>query len=409
MLHSYRSVLTTPGVLIPLLASFAGAALIGMLNLAVLLAVRLQTGSFPLAGVVVAALGVGNAIGIVIQGGLIDRHGQTPVLISASAACMAALFGLVVMLASRSHLEAILVGLAFVAGAAVPATPSSIRVLVADLITEPHIRVSGYALIAVTFTLAGVIAPMLVSACLFVVGPTAAVALCSLVAGLTGTIFAATRASRRWRPPATRTSRRVVPLRPNGIATAGMRSLVAANLLIGLTTGLINVGVPALMIAYGKPALAGVLFSCLAVGDLAGGAAYGIRNWRADLSRRLLVAQIAALIAVAAMAAIASSILMTAVTLSLIGVAGSVRGITMSALLDRVALPQAATESYASMISSSLLGGSLGSAIGGAAIGKYGDHAALDVAAISACLAAAWILLRLRSLRPPTAQQSTAR
>jgi MFS family permease len=71
----------TPGAILPLVTSFVGGGLpIGMLTLAVLLLIRLQNGSFLGAGLMAAALSVGNAVGVAVQGALIDRRGQTVVL-----------------------------------------------------------------------------------------------------------------------------------------------------------------------------------------------------------------------------------------------------------------------------------------------------------------------------------------
>lgn len=86
MLRSYAQVVRTPGVALPLVASFfAGGLPIGMLTLAVLLLVRLQGGSFLAAGVMAAALSGGNAFGVALQGAMIDRRGQTAVLLTASS------------------------------------------------------------------------------------------------------------------------------------------------------------------------------------------------------------------------------------------------------------------------------------------------------------------------------------
>ena len=125
MLRPYVQVVRTRGALLPMVASFVGGGLpIGMLTLAVLLLVRLRSGSFLGAGIMAAALSAGNAVGVAIQGTLIDRRGQTVVLVPASLACLSSLVGLVLVV-TRGGPPALSAALAVAGGAAIPATPSS--------------------------------------------------------------------------------------------------------------------------------------------------------------------------------------------------------------------------------------------------------------------------------------------
>ena len=190
MLRPYVVVLRQPGIAVPLLGSFLGSLLIGMLELSVLLLARLKTGSFVEGGLVTAVLGLGNAVGIVLQGSLIDRRGQTAVLVPASLLCMTALLSLLVVVTELSGSTVLACFLAFVAGLSVPATPSSVRSLLAATISDPGLRVSGYALVAVSFTAALVLSPLVVSGLLLVAGPGAAVVVSSVLAGVSGLVFA---------------------------------------------------------------------------------------------------------------------------------------------------------------------------------------------------------------------------
>src|ERR671938_117672 len=81
----------------PLVFSVAGSMPIGMYGLAILLLVRDANGSFAVAGRVVGAFGLANALGAVVQGRLMDRVGQSRVLRRAAAghvAMLVALLGL---------------------------------------------------------------------------------------------------------------------------------------------------------------------------------------------------------------------------------------------------------------------------------------------------------------------------
>ena len=353
MLRPYVVVLCQPGVAVPLLASFLGSLLIGMLELSVLLLVRLRTGSFVEGGLITAVFGLGNAVGIVVQGSLIDRRGQTVVLVPAALACMTALLSLVVVVSVLTGTAVLAGALAFVAGLSVPATPSSVRTLLAGTLSDPELRVSGYALIAVSFTAALVLSPLLVSGLLLVAGPAAAVLVSSVLAGTSGLVFARTRASRQWRPATV-----LPPWRPQGLATAGMRTLLSTNLAVGVLAGMVNVAVPAVALADGAPTLAGLLFAVAAAGDLLGGIGYGARPWRSSLARRLTAAQAWAAVSAGCLALAVHDLPALMAAMFLAGLGGSARGITMSALLDHVGHRDAGTESYASMVSAQLLGSS---------------------------------------------------
>jgi MFS family permease len=389
LLRPYVVVLRQPGVAAPLLASFLGSLLIGMLELSVLLLARLKTGSFVEGGLVTAVLGLGNAIGIVVQGSLIDRRGQTAVLVPAALLCMTALLSLLVVVTELSGSAVLACFLAFVAGLSVPATPSSVRSLLAATIGDPGLRVSAYALVAVSFTAALVLSPLVVSGLLLVAGPGAAVVVSSLLAGVSGLVFARTRASRRWRPAAV-----LPPWRPSGLATAGMRTLLSINLAVGLLAGLVNVAVPAVALAHGAPALAGALFAVAAVGDLVGGLVYGARPWRTSLARRLIAAQAWAAVSAGCLALTVHDLAALMAAMFLAGLGGSARGVTMSALLDYVGHADAGTESYASMVSAGLLGSSGGYSGGGALVGTLGPRLVFLTVATGSAAVALWALVR---------------
>src|SRR5215212_6244084 len=72
----YRALLALPGARRPVIASAVGTMPIGMFGLAILLLAEDTTVSFAVAGRVVGAFGLGNAVGAVAQGRLMDRLWQ---------------------------------------------------------------------------------------------------------------------------------------------------------------------------------------------------------------------------------------------------------------------------------------------------------------------------------------------
>ncbi|MGH3290777.1 MAG: hypothetical protein ACRDP7_03120 [Trebonia sp.] len=132
-----------------------------------------------------AALSAGNAVGLAVQGALIDRRGQTVVLVTASLACLSSLVALVLVTA-RGGPPVLSAGLAVAGGAAIPATPGSMRALWAALAADPQLRMTGYALSAVSFTAATVLGPVLVSGIMLLGGPQLAVLAAAGQAGACG-------------------------------------------------------------------------------------------------------------------------------------------------------------------------------------------------------------------------------
>jgi MFS family permease len=130
-----------------------------------------------------------------------------------------------------------------------------------------------------------------------------------------------------------------------------MRTLLGTNLAVGALAGLVNVAVPAVALADGAPAVAGLLFALAAVGDLVGGLAYGAWPWRSSLARRPTAAQAWAAVSAGGVALTVHDLGGLMAAMFLAGLGGSARGITMTALLDHVGHRDAGTESYASMVS----------------------------------------------------------
>jgi len=396
LFRPYVQAARTPGALLPLVASFIGGGLpIGMLTLAVLLLIRLQSGSFLGAGLMAAALSIGNAVGVAVQGVLIDRRGQTVVLIPASLICLSSLVGLVFAVGYGAP-PALTAGLAVAGGAAIPATPSSMRALWPALVPDSQLRPTAYALSAVSFTAATVLGPVLVSGLLVLGGPRVAVLAAAGLAGGGGLLFAATPASRHWVP----VRATPVPRRPRRWPGRGMRTLAVGNLAIGLAAGLSGVAVPATAISLGAAALAGVFGAASAAGDLCGGLAYGSRRWRLPLATRLVAAQSGSAVMGICLILASRSLpaMMLAVTVS--GAAGAVQGITTTTLLDDVADPGSLTGSYALLVGCGLTGSAIGYAVGGILVSAAGIANTFLAAAAAGAAAAAWYARRSRTLRP---------
>lgn len=392
MLGPYLRVLRTPGYPAPFLLGLSAALPIGMVGLALLLLAQQRSGSMGQAGLIPAAFGLGNAAGLFVQGRLIDRIGQTRVLVPASLLCSMALAAGVLPIWQDRF---VLPGFAFLAGVAFPATISSMRVLTADLIADPRLRMSGYALLAVSFGLAMVAGPLLTSAVIAVSNPATAVVVAALVTGAGGLGFALTPASRRWQPgPA------AVGGRPG--VSAGLSTLVVANVALGFSGGVVAVALPAAALAQGAAAIAGVGFAARSVGDLVGGLAYGVIRWRSTKVRQLVVSLAAAAGASWFAAPVTGSLPVLFCVLLVGGGAGAAISIACSALLDDVAPTSSLTASYTLIVGVGLTANAAGNAVAGLVADSAGAAWAFAIAAMAVTAAVVWIWLRRHTLTSVT-------
>lgn len=390
MFRPYVRLLRVPGAALPALASFVGALPIGMLTLSVLLFVRSSTGSFALAGAVSGALTAGNAIGLLVQGKLIDRYGQPRVLVPTGLACLGSLVLLVI--SAKAPLGWLML-LGFVAGACIPAVLSCMRVLWPELVAERDRRDTAYAMLSMQFQIALIVGPLVVSALLLIAQPALAVLVAGLMAGGAGILFAATPASRRWQPPVP------VPARAARGSSAGSRTLLVGSVLAGLSAGLIAVGIPAAAVASGTASFAGVLFAALSAGELVGGAAYGARAWRTPHVRRMLGAQLLGTGALLLAAAAAGWPFALLAALAVLGLVLTPAAISSSALLDDVARAGSLTQAYTSIVAASLVGAAAGNALGGWIVAHFAPWTPFALAAASTAVAALWTAVRRFTLQ----------
>jgi hypothetical protein len=270
VLGSYGRILRTPGYVIPFLLCVLVSLGLGSINLGLLLIAHARTGSLGRAGFVAGAFGFSNAVGLLVQGRLIDRFGQPRVLVPAASICAACLVAAVMRGVDQLYGPPCL---AATAGAAFPAIIGSMRVVTTSLIVDERGRNSAYALLAVAFGLATVAGPLLVSGAVLIATPALAVGIAAVVIGV-GTIgFALSPAVRAWRPSPAR------PIEHGRLFSSGVVTLVVAKMAMGFAAGIGAVALPAAVLAHGLPALAGVGFALRAAGDVVGGLGYGAIRW----------------------------------------------------------------------------------------------------------------------------------
>jgi MFS family permease len=121
---SYRAVLALPSALPTFGAALAGRLSYGLLPLSVLFTVQQATGSFAVAGAVVAMFGITSLL-LPYKSRLVDRFGQRRVLPALATASAAGLFGIAVLGTAGVTSAGLFVAAAILSGlAAAPLGPS---------------------------------------------------------------------------------------------------------------------------------------------------------------------------------------------------------------------------------------------------------------------------------------------
>jgi MFS family permease len=390
----YRRLFAIRETWTPVVGVVIGRLPIAGLSLATILLVRAETGSFAVAGLVVAAFAIASAASLPPQGRLIDRYGQTGVLAACAVLNPACLVALVV-LAEHGASPAALAAIGAASGASVPPLSPCMRTLWATLVEDVELRQSAFALDAVLLEVAFIVGPLAVAALVAAGSPALAVIVNGALAGTGTAIFVVSRASRSWRGAPTARGW-AGPLRSPGIV-----ALALVELSLGIAIGAMEISLTALATSFGVPAFAGVLISVQAAASMAGGLWYGSRPHRLPVSVRyprlclLLALGFAPLLLATSRAAALPLV-------ALSGFAFAPGAATLYSLIDDIAPPGTMTEASTWMLTAIVAGVAAGNAIGGPLVAGGHPHRGLVATVIAAGLGA---LIAYRSrplLRPLT-------
>jgi MFS family permease len=276
---AYRELFLVPGSRAFFIAGFVGRSSISMIGLSIVLLVSAVTGSYGVAGAVAAAYAIGSAAATPVAGRLTDRHGQHPVLFAMSAGAAVSTAALIVCAQARAAAWALCLA-AFVLGAVSPSLGGMVRARWSHLLDSATRVQVAFSLESVADEIIYVLGPAVVAAVATVFHPAAGLA----IAAVLTTIGCLALAMQRATEPA---PRRSPPGARNGIlAGPGMLVLVVIFVLLGFTFTAVEVIMVAFADDAGHRGAAGPLLSIYALGSMTAGLWYGVRRWRAPLSRR---------------------------------------------------------------------------------------------------------------------------
>lgn len=377
-------------------ASILARLPLAMLTIGMLVHVEHVTGSFAAAGLVSGTLAVAQGAGGPALGRLVDRRGQTAVLLAGALVSGAGLLA-TAALPAGAPLTA-LIALATVIGLATPPVGPCMRALLPGMVEDADAQRGAYALDSAAVELTWVSGPPLVLLAGTVLSTGAALVVAGAILAVSTLLFAATKASRAWRPEPKTGEDTTGALR-----SPGVRTLVLALGSAGLLFGATEVAVTAAADALGGTAAAGPLLGLWGVGSLIGGVVVARAGGGARTG-----AGLAALLAVLAathlaLAAAAGSMIALGAVIVLAGSMIAPTCATAYAMVDAAAPAGTTTEAFAWLATAIAIGTSAGAAAAGAVADASGPAPTFVLAGAAAALGAAVTILRAGSISPTPA------
>ncbi|WP_063796181.1 MFS transporter [Streptacidiphilus griseoplanus] len=233
-----------------------------------------------LAGLLAALYGLAAVAGQPLLGRAVDRRRRTTVLATSAAVSAVAFTALATTGPARHPMAAGL--LTAVAGAATPPLEAGLRALWPHLVRDPALRRAAFALDSTAQEIIYVTGPLLAALLSGLLSPAAALAVCAALGAAGTAVVCTTPASRPWHPHP-RTAERGVPLR-----APGLRFLLAAHALLGVSLGAVNVAALDLANRHHTPWLTGALPAAMSAASLLGGTVFGQRCWPGSHCAQLL-------------------------------------------------------------------------------------------------------------------------
>jgi MFS family permease len=281
---SYRAVLRTPHACRVFSAALLGRLSYGIVPLSLVLALTGATGSYAVAGGVMALFALTVSVLAPVRAGLIDRYGPRRALPPMAVAYALVLAGLAAVTWRPGAPGPLLGGLAMAAGVCAPPLGPVMRTLWSELLPDPALLRRGYSLDAVAEELLFVVGPLLAGLVAgFATPPLGVVVSAGLV--LAGTFAFVSAAPVR----ALSRSQDMTAAGPRQRSRAGfgVAQPVAAALGIGACLGSVEL----LMVAFAKQhhhaAAVAWCTASLSAGSAIGGLVYGALPWRISGRARL--------------------------------------------------------------------------------------------------------------------------
>jgi MFS family permease len=389
----YLAVLRQGSVARPFAASVVARLPISMAPLGILLLVSEVHGTYGYAGVAAGAFAVGTAVGGPWWAALIDRSGQSRVVLLTSTTSAVLLASVSLLAVSRAPAGVVLT-VAVAAGATFPPVGPAMRATWTRALDDPGSTGAAYALDAVAVEIIFVGGPLLLSLLLVVTPPVVPLLVTAALLGAGGTAYALADSVRRHRPPASDPFEAGEVRRLPVLRTSGVPGVLAVTAAVSVGFGHLDTGMAATARdVFHDQSRIGLLFLAIAGGSAVGGLVYGaLRPSRSEHRRLPAVLGIMALALVPLPVLFAVSRpglwwVMPLLFLAGLSIAPSL--IIAQNLMDRLLAQGRRSEGQAWLSTASTTGAAAGTAVAGLLIDRLGLEWSFAAAAGAAVVGSA--------------------
>jgi MFS family permease len=368
---SYWTLLKTPGVARLIGAQLTARFPFGMLSLAFLIHIEALFDSYAAAGLVLAAMSIGQAIAGPLTSRLMGRLGMRPVLIATMVICTTA----IVLMALLPIPVVGLMVIGFIAGLSMPPVQPAVRTIYPKVVNSRQLT-PLFSLDASAQEIIWVLGPVIATFVAIQVSTTAGILLAAFFLVVGGVWFVALPEVGRVRIPRSRRKLGVVLKKPEVLL-----STVVGFMLVAACAA-VEAGVVAVF-GHGS-ANAGWVLGIFAIGSLIGGLALGhipIGPWA--LASRMLIVTVGL-----ALAGLYLNFWWLSAALLLAGIGIAPAFAVLFGIVSASVKFSDTAEAYGWVGTGQLIGAALGSAIAGFAIDHSGAGSAIYVAAGFAALGA---------------------
>ncbi|SEC08249.1 MFS transporter [Streptomyces sp. TLI_105] len=283
---TYAAVLRTPHARRAFGAALLGRLSNGVTPLSLILSVRAGTGSYAVAGTVMAVFGLTGVLLSPARAALVDRFGPRRALVPLAAGSALLLVALAVATARTATPPAVLVVLAAAAGALPPPLGPVTRALFSGMLTDRDLLRRAYSLDTVAEELLFVTGPLLVGLLVrYASAPTGLAVSAALV--LTGTLGLVTSPVVRGGTGERKTGTPERAADRRGVPGAGLLRAAALAAGVGMCLGAVELLVIAFADAHHRPGAVPWAAAALSAGSAVGGLLYGAVPWRVPTAVRL--------------------------------------------------------------------------------------------------------------------------
>jgi len=392
MPNPYREIFRAPGSIGFSAAGFIARMPFSMVTIGIVTMLSQARGEYWLAGGVAATFALANALIAPQISRLVDRHGQSRVLVPATLGALAALAGLI--LATR--FEAPVWALFLFAGLAgtTPSMMAMVRARWTEIYRDtPHLR-TAFAFESVVDEVIFMIGPVIAIGLSVVWFPEAGPLAAAILLAVGMALFVAQRGTEP-------------PVHPQGADSGGsairlvpVQIIALLMVALGMVFGTAEVTAVAFAEAQGNKAAASLALAAYAAGSFITGLVFGALRLRLALTTQLLLA-IGLAAATTLPLLIVSSLWMLGVVLFIAGASISPTIIVAMALVERHAPPSKLTEGITWTMTGMGIGMAAGSAVAGWLIDVYGARSGFYVSVAGGFSALAIVVAGLCLLAEP--------